>query len=68
MQEVILTKYGLPEVLQIRERQTPSPKKGELLIRNYFTGINFSEIMARMRLYPGAPKPPSTLGAEADCK
>ncbi len=64
MKEVIITKYGPPEVLQIRKRQTPSPQTGEVLLRNYFTGINFSEIMARMRLYPGAPKPPTTLGAE----
>ena len=64
MKEVIITRYGPPEVLQVRERQTPTPKKGEVLLRNYFTGINFSEIMARMRLYPGAPKPPTTLGAE----
>ena len=64
MKEVIITKYGPPEVLQVREKQTPSPTKGEILIRNHFTGINFSEIMARMRLYPGAPKPPTSLGAE----
>ena len=64
MKEVIITRYGPPEVLQVRERQTPVPQKGEVLLRNYFTGINFSEIMARMRLYPGAPKPPTTLGAE----
>ena len=64
MKEVIITKYGPPEVLHVRERETPIPKKGEVLLQNYFTGINFSEIMARMRLYPGAPKPPTTLGAE----
>ena len=64
MKEVIITKYGPPEVLQVRDKQTPSPKNGEILIRNHFTGINFAEIMARMRLYPGAPKPPTTLGAE----
>ena len=64
MKEVIITRYGPPEVLQVRERQTPSPQKHEILLRNHFTGINFSEIMARMRLYPGAPKPPTCLGAE----
>ena len=64
MKEVIITKFGPPEVLQIRERPTPSPKSNEVLVRNHFTGVNFSEIMARMRLYPGAPKPPTTLGAE----
>ena len=65
MKEVIITKFGPPEVLQIRERPTPSPKSNEVLVRNHFTGVNFSEIMARMRLYPGVPKPPTTLGAEA---
>ena len=64
MKEIIITRYGPPEVLQVREKRTPTPRNGEVLVRNYFTGINFSEIMARMRLYPGAPKPPTTLGAE----
>ena len=64
MKEVLITKYGPPEVLQVCEKPTPSPSKDEVLVRNHFTGINFSEIMARMRLYPGAPKPPTTLGAE----
>jgi NADPH:quinone reductase-like Zn-dependent oxidoreductase len=65
MKEVIIKKFGPPEVLQIRERPTPSPKSNEVLVRNHFTGVNYAEIMARMRLYPGAPKPPATLGAEA---
>ena len=65
MKEVIITKFGTPEVLQVREMQTPAPQSGQVLVRNHFTGINFSEIMARMRLYPGAPKPPTTLGSEA---
>ena len=65
MKEVIIKKFGPPEVLQIRERPTPSPKSNEVLVRNHFTGVNFSEIMARMRLYPGAPKPPTPLGSEA---
>jgi len=65
MKEVIITKYGPPEVLQVRERPTPSPGEGQVLVRNHFSGVNFSEIMARMRLYPGAPKPPTTLGSEA---
>ena len=65
MKEVIITKYGAPSVLQVREKRNPNPREDEVLVRNHFTGVNFSEIMARMRLYPGAPKPPTTLGAEA---
>ena len=30
----------------------------------HYAGINFAEIMARMKLYPGGPKPGSTLGGE----
>ena len=64
MKEIIITKYGSPETLKIVEKSKPIPKNNEILIKNYFSGINFSEIMARMGLYPGAPKPPTTLGAE----
>ena len=44
MKEVIITKYGPPEVLKVREKPTPVPQGGEVLIKNHFTGINFSEI------------------------
>ena len=64
MKQVIITKYGSPEVLQVQEKRDPTPHKDQVLVKNYFTGINFSEIMARMKLYPGAPKPPTCLGAE----
>ena len=64
MKQIVYTKYGPPSVLKVQEKRTPTPHKNEVLIRNYFTGINFAEIMARMHLYPGAPKPPSTLGGE----
>ena len=65
MKQVIISRYGPPEVLKIRENQIPEPGDHEVLIRVHYAGINFSEIMARMKLYPGAPKPPTTLGSEA---
>ena len=64
MKQIIISKYGPPSVLQVQEVPNPTPRKDQVLIRNYFSGINFSEIMARMRLYPGAPKPPTSLGGE----
>jgi synaptic vesicle membrane protein VAT-1 len=64
MKKIIISKYGAPEVLQVRDTEIPIPKSGEILIKNYFSGVNFSEVMARMKLYPGAPKPPCTLGGE----
>ena len=44
MKEVIITKYGAPDVLQVREKENPNPREGEVLVRNHFTGVNFSEI------------------------
>ena len=64
MKSVILTKYGAPEVLQVREFETPEPKANEVRIKVHYAGINFAEIMARMKLYPGGPKPGSVLGGE----
>ena len=64
MKQIVISKYGAPEVLQVRNAETPSPKSGEILIKNHFSGVNFSEVMARMKLYPGAPKPPCTIGGE----
>tara|TARA_B100000686_G_scaffold96532_1_gene103209 strand:- start:1485 stop:2510 length:1026 start_codon:yes stop_codon:yes gene_type:complete len=64
MKQIIISKYGPPSVLQVQDAPNPIPRKNQVLIRNYFSGINFSEIMARMRLYPGAPKPPTSLGGE----
>ena len=64
MKQIVISKYGSPEVLQVRNVEKPTPKSDEVLIKNHFSGVNFSEVMARMKLYPGAPKPPSTIGGE----
>ena len=64
MKSVILTKYGPPEVLKVKEFDTPEPSSNEVRLKVHYAGINFAEIMARMKLYPGGPKPGSTLGGE----
>ena len=64
MKSVILTKYGAPEVLQVKELKTPEPFNHQVRIKVHYAGINFAEIMARMKLYPGGPKPGSVLGGE----
>ena len=64
MKQVILTKYGPPEVLQVKEFDNPEPKPNEIRVQVHYAGINFAEIMARMKLYPGGPKPGSVLGGE----
>jgi synaptic vesicle membrane protein VAT-1 len=51
-------------VLQVREAPDPEPKKGEVLIRVRAAGINFADLMARVGLYPDAPKIPCVVGYE----
>jgi NADPH:quinone reductase-like Zn-dependent oxidoreductase len=64
MRSVVITRHGSPEVLQIQERQDPRPAAGEVLIDVRAAGINFADVMARMGLYPDAPKPPCVVGYE----
>ena len=64
MRAVVLTGHGGPEVLQVQERPDPPVGPGEVRIRVKAAGINFADTMARVGLYPDAPKPPCVLGYE----
>ena len=65
MKRIEYIKYGAPEVLQVKDFELNEPQDNEVQIKTAFAGINFAEIMTRMGLYPGAPKPPSPIGGEA---
>jgi NADPH:quinone reductase-like Zn-dependent oxidoreductase len=64
MRAVVLTGHGGPEVLQVQERPDPPVGPGEVRIAVRAAGINFADTMARVGLYPEAPKPPCVLGYE----
>jgi NADPH:quinone reductase-like Zn-dependent oxidoreductase len=64
MRQIWITKAGPPEVLQVREAADPEPGDGEVRIRVRAAGINFADLMARMGLYPDAPKLPCVVGYE----
>ncbi len=64
MKQVWIPKIGEPEVLEVREAPDPEPKAGEVRIRVAASGINFADILARMGLYPDAPKLPAVVGYE----
>jgi len=68
MKAVICTKYGPPEVLQLKEVEKPIPGDDEVLIKNYATAVTASDIFIRssdlplqflipMRLMLGLTKP-----------
>ncbi|MGO9487472.1 MAG: synaptic vesicle VAT-1 family membrane protein [Solirubrobacteraceae bacterium] len=64
MRAVVITKHGGPEVLQVQERPDPPLTAGQVRVQVAAAGINFADVMARMGLYPDAPKPPCVVGYE----
>ncbi len=64
MRQVWITRVGPPEVLELREAPDPQPGPGQVRIRVRAIGINFADIMARLGLYPDAPKLPAVIGYE----
>jgi NADPH:quinone reductase-like Zn-dependent oxidoreductase len=66
MRALVLTKHGPPdEALAVQERPDPPVGAGQVRIRVHAAGLNFADVLARVGLYPDAPKPPAVMGYEA---
>ncbi len=65
MRQVVISKHGSPDVLVVRETSDPAPGPGQVRIRVAAAGVNFADILARLGLYPDAPKTPCVVGYEA---
>jgi len=46
MKAAVLTEYGPPDVLQLREVARPQPGDGDVLIRVHATSVNFGDTIA----------------------
>jgi NADPH:quinone reductase-like Zn-dependent oxidoreductase len=65
MRAVVITKHGGPSVLQVQQRPDPAPPgPGQLRIAVRAAGVNFADHLARVGLYPDAPKLPAVVGYE----
>ncbi|HVI75136.1 MAG TPA: medium chain dehydrogenase/reductase family protein [Anaeromyxobacteraceae bacterium] len=64
MKAIWITRAGGPEVLEVRDGPEPVPRAGEVRVRVRAAGLNFADIMARLGLYPDAPKLPAVVGYE----
>ncbi|HEX2715660.1 MAG TPA: zinc-binding dehydrogenase [Candidatus Acidoferrales bacterium] len=64
MRAMVVRRYGPPEVFEMREVPEPQPAPGDVLIRVKAVGINFADLLQRMGLYPGTPRPPFIPGLE----
>src|SRR3954462_15917617 len=64
MRQVVIPRHGPPEVFEVREVPDPVAADGELRVRVRAAGVNFADVLARIGLYPDAPKPPVVVGYE----
>jgi NADPH:quinone reductase-like Zn-dependent oxidoreductase len=64
MRQMVIPRHGGADVFEVRESPDPVPGDGEIRIRVRAAGINFADILARIGLYPDAPKPPVVVGYE----
>jgi len=67
MKAIVNTKYGSPDVLQLKEVEKPTPKDNEVLVKVYATSINAADWhlltsdIFLVRLNMGLFKPKSTI-------
>jgi len=64
MRQVVIPRHGSPDVFEVREAPMPEPAEGQIRIRVRAAGINFADVLARIGLYPDAPRLPAVVGYE----
>ena len=64
MRALVITEHGPPDVMRVQERPDPEPGHGQVRVRVRAAGVNFADLLARVGLYPDAPKPPCVVGYE----
>ncbi len=65
MKAILIPEFGGPEVLQIKEVETPAISENQVLIRVAATSVNYADILTRRGLYHAAGKPPIIPGMDA---
>jgi NADPH:quinone reductase-like Zn-dependent oxidoreductase len=64
MRQVVTTKNGGVEVLEVQQAPDPIAKADQVVIDVKAAGLNFADILARQGLYPDGPKKPCVMGYE----
>ena len=64
MRAILIERYGAPDLLRERELPVPNPRPGEVRIKVAAAGVNFADLLQRLKLYSNAPKLPYVPGFE----
>src|SRR5579885_3682200 len=61
MRAVVITRPGGPEVLEVREVETPEPQGDQVRVRVRASGINRADLSQRAGHYPAPPGSPQDI-------
>jgi NADPH2:quinone reductase len=64
MQAILCTQWGGPELLELRDIETPEPGPKQVRIRVAAAGVNFPDVLIIQKKYQVQPALPFTPGAE----
>jgi len=64
MKAIVISRFGGPEVLEVRDVPEPVPGAGQESVRVEAGGLNFADVMTARGGYPGTPPPPLVAGRE----
>jgi NADPH:quinone reductase len=52
---IVISRFGGPEVLELRDRQAPPPGRGEVRVRIRAAAVNRADLLQRAGHYPAPP-------------
>jgi len=64
MKALVIPRFGVPEMLELRDLPDPVPGPGEEVVKIEAAGVNFADIMTAQGGYPTTPPPPIIAGRE----